>query len=427
MTASNLEIRMKQPSRARSAVRAAAIAAAVVPGVLAMAGIAAAAPPGRHAAAGQQATAAAHGFIKPPCASARPGHMRCFLLYRPQAAADRAKPAGLPAQPTGLTPADLRSAYKLPQATSHQTVAVSIAFHTPGLASFLAAYRKQFGLPPCTKASGCFKQVNQQGNAAPAEPSAVGTGWDLEATLDVSMISAACPDCKILVVEAKNTDVASLGTTDVTAARLGARVISNSYGTFESAAQRRLGKYWNLRGHTVVASSGEFGFAKAQFPADLARVTAVGGTALTRAAGSRRGWREKAWEGSGSGCSTRIAKPAWQHDPRCQGRTVADIAAVATNVPVFSVTYGGWVTVDGTSISAPLAAGIYGLAGNGATATTARLYQHARSFFDITKGNNALVNGFSPSQDCGSTYICVAKKGYDGPTGLGTPHGISGF
>jgi len=106
---------------------------------------------------------------------------------------------------------------------------------------------------------------------------------------------------------------------------------------------------------------------------------------------------------------------------------VADIAAAATFVPVFSATYGGWVTVDGTSASAPLVAGIYGLAGNGATVTTARLYRHKRSFFDVTKGNNALFNGFSPLQDCGDDYICVAKKGYDGPTGLGTPDGTSGF
>jgi len=354
--------------------------------------------------------------------------MRCFLLYRPQVAVDQAMVAGLSAKPHGWTPAQLRSAYKLPtRATSDQTVAISIPFHTPDLASFLATYRRQFGLPPCTVASGCFQQVNQQGNATPAEPSATGTGWDLEATLDVSMVSVACPACKILVVEAKNTTIASLGVTEVTAARLGAQAISNSYGTFEIAGVRPFEKDWDLRDHTVVAASGDNGFATPQFPADIASVTAVGGTKLARAAGTRRGWTETAWIGSGSGCSTLIAKPAWQHDTKCKGRTVADISAVATNVPIFETTYGGWVSVNGTSIAAPLVAGIYGLAGNGANVGHVGLYRHGRSFFDVTKGNNAFSNGFSPSQDCGNNYICVAKKGYDAPTGLGTPDGISGF
>jgi len=249
------EIRMKLPCRVRSAVLTAAIATAVVPGGPAMAGTASAASPG------------AHGFIKPPCAAARSGLMRSFLIYRPQMAVDQALVAGQAARPHGLTPADLRSAYKLPaRSTSNQTVAVSIPFHTPDLASFLGTYRAQFGLPPCTVASGCFRQVNQQGKTTPAEPSAVGTGWDLEATLDVSMISVSCPHCKILVVEAKIPTAANLAATEVTAARLGAQVISNSYGTFESAGLRRFEKNWELRRHTVVAASGDFGFAQSAAP-----------------------------------------------------------------------------------------------------------------------------------------------------------------
>jgi hypothetical protein len=240
------------------------------------------------------------------------------------------------------------------------------------------------------------------------------------------MISVACPHCKILVVEAKNATSADLGATEVTAARLGAQVISNSYGTLENARQRPFEKDWEPRGHTVVVASGDLGFNLPQFPADLASVTAVGGTRLTKAAGTRRGWKETAWNRSSSGCSILIAKPAWQHDKRCDGRTVADISAAATFVAVFNATYGGWVTVDGTSLSAPLIAGVYGLAGNGAKVTDARLYGHERSFFDVTKGNNA-GGEFSPLQVCDDDYLCVAKKGYDGLTGFGTPDGITGF
>jgi subtilase family serine protease len=416
---------MKLRYRVRSAVLTAAVVAAVAPGVAATAQAA-------QAAQQPRATAGAHGFIKPPCAkasTARSGLMRCFLQYRPQVAVDQALAAGRQAsKPHGYTPADLRSAYKVPtRSTSNQTVAVSIPMHTPDLASFLATYRAEFGLPPCTMASGCLRQVNQQGDATPAEPSAVGSGWDLEATLDVSMISVACPLCKILVVEGKNAGAASLGATEVTAARLGAQVISNSYGTIESAGQRKFEKFWEPRGRTVVASSGDFGFGLPQFPADLASVTAVGGTRLSKVAGSRRGWTETTWPGSSSGCSTRVVKPSWQHDTKCKGRMVADISAVASFVPVFEATYGGWVTVQGTSISAPLLAGMYGLAGNGATVTPAHLYRNAKSFFDVTKGNNAGNGGFTALQDCDNDYICVAKPGYDGPTGLGTPAGLSGL
>jgi subtilase family serine protease len=305
-------------------------------------------------------------------------------------------------------------------------VAVSIAFHTPHLARFLAHYRRQFGLPPCTVASGCFRQVNQHGGTKPA-PSGVGTGWDLEVTLDVSMVSVACPSCHILVVEGNSPTPADLAATERTAARLGAQVISNSYGIIESGFSLPFRKAYQPHGHTVVASSGDSGFTDPLFPADLPTVTAVGGTMLTRAH-TRRGWQERVWRqgfgAGGSGCSAWIAKPAWQHDTHCPGRTIADISAVATNIPIFNPTYGGWISLAGTSVAAPLVAGIYGLEGNGATMTTARLYRHRGSFFDITAGDNVFA---PPVQACGGDYLCTAKKGYDAPTGLGTPDGPGGL
>jgi subtilase family serine protease len=372
------------------------------------------------------------GFIRPPCAVASARSEQCFLEYRPQTAVNRAisaGQAGSAASPRGWSPADLRAAYKLPaQRQSSQTVAVSIAYNTPGLAHYLAVYRAHYGLPPCTVASGCFRQVNQDGKASPLPPSGVNTGWDLEITLDVSMISVACPYCHIVVVEAKNDYDTNLASTDVTAARLGAQVISNSYGTQESGYALAERKAYDQPGHTIVASAGDLGFTAANFPADLSNVTAVGGTALARAA-SERGWSERVWNdfdgAGGSGCSAYVSKPAWQHDQACSMRTVADVSAIATNVPIYEPTYGGWVTVEGTSIAAPLIAGIYGLAGNGASVRPGSLYQHAGSFFDVTMGNNSY---FEPAWlACGGDYLCVAKKGYDAPTGLGTPDGTGAF
>jgi subtilase family serine protease len=174
----------------------------------------------------------------------------------------------------------------------------------------------------------------------------------------------------------------------------------------------------------VTASSGDSGFG-VEYPAASGFVTAVGGTSLRRAANAR-GWSEAAWSGAGSGCSAFIAKPAWQADPGCSMRTVADVSAVAdpnTGVSVFD-SFGfqgqkGWFVVGGTSASAPIVAGVYALAGNAALVNYGSFpYSHAASLFDVTSGSNGA---------CSPAYLCTAGAGYDGPTGLGTPDGSGGF
>jgi hypothetical protein len=124
-------------------------------------------------------------------------------------------------------------------------------------------------------------------------------------------------------------------------------------------------------------------------------------------------------------CSAYVAKPAWQHDAHCAGRTVADVSAAASDISIYNPVYGGWLNVDGTSAAAPLVAGVYGLAGNAATIPLGYAYAHRSDLFDITQGTNS---GFAtPRQACGDDYLCVAKPGYDAPTGLGTPNGTGAF
>jgi hypothetical protein len=356
------------------------------------------------------------------CARSGPGRARCLVVYHGAAAA----------RPHGLTPRDLRSAYRLPgRGGTGQTVADVVAFSTPGLARFLARYRRQFGLPACPARTGCLRIVNQRGSGTRLPVSGAGTGWDLEAATDVEMISAACPHCRILVVEATSAAFGNLAAAENTAARLGAQVISNSYGGPENGLLMTYARDYDHPGHTIVASAGDQGFGPASFPASLSTVTAVGGTQLTPAHDGR-GWRERVWnqpyayggEG-GSGCSAYVTKPAWQHDPHCPGRTVADTAAVASNFAVYEPHYGGWVRVGGTSVSAALIAGVYGLAGNGARLPPGYLYRHSRDLFDITAGNNAFPA--PPGLTCGNDYLCRAMPGYDAPTGLGAPDGTGAF
>jgi subtilase family serine protease len=325
------------------------------------------------------------------------------------------------AGPSGYHPADLLSAYKLdPTKGSGQTLAVVDAFDDPHAEADLGVYRSTFGLSPCTTANGCFTKVNQDGQASPLPTPRVN--WSLEISLDVDMASAICPNCHILLVEATTASFANLGIAVNRAATMGATEISNSYGGGEIASVA--GDY-NHPGIPITASSGDGGYAAGpQAPADFATVTAVGGTTL-RTATNYRGWAETVWSGAGSGCSAKIAKPAWQHDTACSKRTIADVAAVAdpsTGVSVydtFGYSYGGFLVVGGTSASSPIIAGVYALAGNGASINDASfVYAHSTKLNDVRKGSNG---------SCGGSYLCTGVTGYDGPTGLGTPKGTGAF
>ena len=317
--------------------------------------------------------------------------------------------------PKGWGAPSIENAYKLPVKNSPDaTVALVDAFSTPHLAADLAAYRAHYHLPPCTTSSGCLQIVNQEGQTSPL-PAANPSGWGVEETLDVSMVSAACPRCKILLVEAKSPSFTNLAAAEDTAVKLGAVVISNSYGSRETGFTQVNAPAYDHPGHVIVASSGDNGFGPAQFPANLATVTAVGGTQLARASNAR-GWTEKTWDtgffsggASGSGCSAYVTKPSWQHDPHCPGRTVADVSALAWNIAIYdsSVRGGPWLTVGGTSASAPLIARVYGLAGNAATVPPGYEYAHPHALFDITLGNNDPIRHGGA---CGFDYLCKAKS-----------------
>lgn len=363
---------------------------------------------------------------RPACGAAAPGYATCFAVVGPGTPV-RANDA---APPAGYGPADLASAYNLASAQAAgggtgRTVAVVDAYDDPTAASDLAVYRSTFGLPPCTVGNGCFRKVNEYGGR---KPPAADDGWAAEISLDLQMVSAACPACDILLVEASSNSVAALARAEDTAVRLGADVISNSYGTPEYTGMRRYEADYTHAGVAITAATGDYGYGPAQFPADLTSVIAVGGTSLVRDDGNSRGWSEMAWSGSGSGCSAWITKPSWQTDKRCPGRMTADVSAVAnpyTGLAVYDTTPNpaglptGWLVIGGTSASTPLIAGVYALAGNtGPVSNASELYAQRRDLYDVTGGSNG---------SCGSTYICTAKPGYDGPTGLGTPDGTGAF
>jgi hypothetical protein len=341
------------------------------------------------------------------------GVAHCDALIRTDAAAKAVQPNALP---SGLGPADLASAYKLGAGGVGQTVAIVDAQDDPNAESDLATYRSTFGLPACTTANGCFRKVNQTGGTTYP---AADAGWAGEISLDVDMVSAICPSCHILLVEATSPTTANLGAAVNEAVALGAKFVSNSYGGGDGTASSA----YNHPGVAITASTGDSGF-EVEYPASDQHVTAVGGTSLTRDA-SARGWSESAWSGAGSGCSTIQPKPSWQTAATsCARKANADVSAVAnpaTGVAVYQ-TFGatGFTVYGGTSVSSPIIASVYALAGTPAAGTYPASYPwaHTGNLFDVTTGSNGT---------CTPAVLCHAGVGWDGPTGLGTPNGVAAF
>jgi subtilase family serine protease len=386
------------------------------------------------ALSGQPARAAAPAVLpgsaqavahRPVCAPPVPGTAHCDSEVVTNGSG---APLATTSYTGGYQPADLASAYRYslaPGATwswNGQTVAIVDAYDNPKAEADLGAYRARFGLPACTTANGCFSKVDQRGGTAyPAGD----VGWGQEIALDLDMASAVCGNCKIMLVEADSSSFLNLvAAVDLAAAR-GATVISNSYGGSEFPSETSYESHYNHPGLAITVSSGDGGYG-VEFPAASRYVTAVGGTSLRRTT-SVRGWSETAWNGAGSGCSSYVAKPAWQHDAGCARRTVADVSAVAdpsTGVAVYD-SYGSsgganWLVFGGTSVAAPIIAGVYALAGNASSVVAGSYpYSHTSAIFDVTSGGNG---------HCLRTpYLCTAATGYDGPTGLGTPNGPAAF
>ena len=357
-----------------------------------------------------------------------PHHAACLALRRTDKLPNTGMALAPNATPSGLGRSDLLSAYNLPSTGgSGQTVAIVDAQDDPNAESDLATYRSTYGLPSCTTANGCFRKIDQNGGTN--YPSA-DSGWAGEISLDVDMVSAVCPSCHILLVEAASATMSDLGTAVNQAVAQGAKFVSNSYGGNEDGSEASSdSSYFHHPGVAITASSGDGAYsAGTEYPASSQYVTAVGGTSLSRTS-STRGWTESVWEtssseGAGSGCSSDVAKPSWQHDSGCGKRMVADVSAVAdpaTGVAVYQ-TYGGsgWAVYGGTSASSPIIASVYALAGTpGSTDIPASYpYAHTGNLYDVTSGSNG---------SCSPSYFCTATTGYDGPTGLGTPNGVAAF
>ena len=343
--------------------------------------------------------------VKPLCTQPKKGMAQCFALKRIDVTAHKGIQPN--ATVSGYGPAELASAYALPaNGGAGQTVAIVDAFDDPNAEADLATYRAQFGLPACTTANGCFRKVDQRGGTSYPPPNA---GWAGEISLDVDMVSAVAPAAHILLVEADDNGNDNLGASVDEAVALGAKYVSNSYGSSYTSAPGS-GEdpsevtdgdpHYNHPGVAVVASTGDDDFG-VSYPAASQYVTAVGGTSLGvgptnnyrfetgwgtfRADASHGKWKPSPpgafYYGGGGGTSRLFTEPSYQDGvvPSAlsdryggHGRVVPDVSmdgdpttGLATGqtqtFPDGSVKYAE-ARYGGTSLSSPLFAGVMALA-----------------------------------------------------------------
>ena len=373
-------------------------------------------------------------YVCPP--SVKRGEMTCQSIRNTRPAA----PGTAAAANSSYGPTQLRSAYAIASAAAKKgkgvLVAIVDAHSDPKLAADLASYRSHFKLGACTTKSGCLKILNQSGKTSPL-PSP-DKGWATEESLDVDMVSAVCPKCHILVVEANSALTTDLGAAEKTAVAKGARYVSNSWSGPEFFGDDSANADFNHPGNVIDFTAGDFATGPA-YPTDLQYVTAVGGTSLKHAK-NKRGWSESAWgvnttfaEGTAAGCSVQEPKPSWQRaddneSTGCADRTENDVSADAdpnTGVLIFDSyksTPSGLFDIGGTSAATPIVTAIYALAGTPSRSSYPAEYPylHTSHLFNVTTGVSGKCETFRQ-------YICHGKKGYDGPTGLGTPNGTGAF
>lgn len=335
-------------------------------------------------------------------------------------------------------------------------------------------------VPKPAAGDGCtFQIVNASaiGRVSNTRPETDGTGrWTAESTMDIEWAHATAPMAKIVLVQAPNNMFSSLVGAGRYASTI-ADVVSMSWGAKESLLSQGPCSAAELRTYsactttwktenwlygpanpvlpngvidhtaggmdtqafsnpnvTYVAASGDWGAAPI-WPSVSSKVLAVGGTRDV-------GTIDTGWAFSGGGTSIYYPAPSWQTVSGSTRRTTPDVAMAADSATPVSVYITpqkgmpdtscvaakgaancGWYAGYGTSVSAPMWAGLAAITnavrmqnGKAKTDFIAGLYgiasvpgNYVTAFSDVVSGNNGYT----------------AKAGYDMVTGLGVPRAAS--
>ena len=344
-------------------------------------------------------------------------------------------PNGIPQYFSGL---QILSSYNVPviqPVSKKTTIAIVIAYSYSKLLDDLKTYwQSQTMYGP----NSTVPKVNVH-----TMPGATfNNGWAQEECLDLQMVCTINPNANIWVVEARSASFKDLlEAIDYATNVVKADVISMSWGANDDGKipLSYMSRFMNT-GVSYCASSGDSNTAS--WPAVLPNCIAVGGTTLNMFSNYRS---EYTWTSAGSGHSTSITQPSYQAGVtgiNSKKRIIPDVSLIANpNTSVYVVYKGSWSGVGGTSVAAPIFAGMVSLFnqmrfnnGKGPLTTVESspsniqtyLYKtilpnplkYSTTFNDIVTGTNkgSSVNG--------NTMLLTysTQKGYDIPTGLGSPN-----
>ena len=283
-----------------------------------------------------------------------------------------------------------------------------------------------------------------------------------ETTLDIEMIAGLAPAAHIKDYQFNNSQGDSWSRFVDTLQRIiddnaahpnSASAVSISLGVGEDfvtgevakAMSQRLQLLTRAEYMTVYAASGDCGaFAdrvvgvlSTSYPSTDTWAVSVGGTSMLRTrAGTSDRYNEIAWSGtptsplcqndwgSGGGLSKLFKRPPWQQGPGVNNRysngyrQVPDIAALASNVPIFFK--GKWISVGGTCAATPIWAAGMALVNQELLATKG-LYVYGPDTFYFVQAH---AGNLKPYYDevAGDNVYYHAGPGWDYTTGLGSPN-----
>ena len=299
--------------------------------------------------------------------------------------------------------------------------------------------------------------------------------WIAETNMDIQWAHAMAPMAKIVLVEGSNNFISSLSGAVKYAGNF-ADVVSMSWGGYENqltqtactASDLRMyptctvtsktqtslygpanpmtalgvntsaggwdtQMFWNPN-VTYVAASGDAGPVPL-WPAVSNKVLAVGGVGNV-------GATDTGWQYSGGGVSLYYSAPAWQTVSGNAQRTVPDVAMPASNTSPMAVYISpqsassvsdaacvaakgaancGWYAGYGTSVSAPMWAGLAAVTKAVRTSNGKAVADFTSSLYNVAAVQGNYVVAFG-DVTTGSDGVYTAKVGYDLVTGLGTPN-----
>jgi subtilase family serine protease len=314
-----------------------------------------------------------------------------------------------------------------------RAIAIVDAYDDPNAYADLQFFSGQFGLAAINPTSFVVVFAPHGGSTpgscvvgAPTPPSAKGTGWDIEESLDIEWAHAMAPTAMLYLVEAQSNSFSDLNCAVSVASNLvsvaGGGEVSMSWGSAEFPLEVSMDAVFTTPNVVYFASSGDR--PGVSYPSSSTNVISVGGTSLSFDT-SGHFEKENTWQSTGGGASRFEPRPSYQDgiaDIVGPHRGTPDIASDAnpyTGVWVFdSVTLGRptWYIVGGTSVSSPMWAAIVNTAGRFAASSqdelTSLYADPQKDFTDITRG------------DCGPYMGDSAVKGWDFCSGLGSPRAV---